>query len=107
MFFAWISDKKKHRAGFIGIQALITLVGVCLTAFSSSNGVRYFGMCRVVFYRGSVFIPFRQGTFCINAGSSGCIPGVMGASNKLEVYTSLTYFRFLAYVSAWKLPEEW
>ncbi|KAK7472458.1 hypothetical protein VKT23_000573 [Stygiomarasmius scandens] len=65
MFFAWISDKKKHRAGFIGIQALITLVGVCLTAFSSSNGVRYFG------------------TFCINAGSSGCIPGVMayGANN--------------------------
>ncbi|KAF5348639.1 hypothetical protein D9758_006746 [Tetrapyrgos nigripes] len=79
MFFAWISDKKKHRAGFIAAQALITLVGVCLTAFAQDNGVRYFG------------------TFLINAGSSGCIPGVLsyGANNvvsqsKRAVQTALT-----------------
>lgn len=65
MFFAWISDRTKHRSTYIVIQGVITLVGTCLTAFSTQNGVRYFG------------------TFLINAGSAGCIPNILafGANN--------------------------
>ncbi|KAJ7594898.1 major facilitator superfamily domain-containing protein [Mycena floridula] len=59
MFFAWLSDKQKHRGGYIVIQACITLIGTCLTAFAHQNSVRYFG------------------TFLINAGSAGCVPSIL------------------------------
>ncbi|ESK97356.1 high-affinity nicotinic acid transporter [Moniliophthora roreri MCA 2997] len=79
MIFAWLADKTKHRSSYIIIQAMITLVGTCMTAFSPRNPVRY------------------AGTFFINAGSAGCIPGILayGANNvasqsKRAVVSALT-----------------
>ncbi|KAF9255200.1 MFS general substrate transporter [Marasmius fiardii PR-910] len=79
MIFAWLSDKFKHRSGFIAIQALITLVGCCMTAFAKTGATRY------------------AGTFFISAGASGCIPSVeaYGANNvvshsKRAVQSALT-----------------
>ncbi|KAJ7935100.1 major facilitator superfamily domain-containing protein [Mycena leptocephala] len=62
VFFAWLSDKYRHRAGFIVIQGLISITGLCLTAFSHQNRVRYLGI------------------FLINAGNSGCIPSILAYS---------------------------
>ncbi|KAJ6631604.1 major facilitator superfamily domain-containing protein [Mycena sp. CBHHK59/15] len=62
IFFAWLSDKKRHRAGFIVLQGLISIVGLCLTAFAPHNGARYLGI------------------FLLNAGSSGCIPSILAYS---------------------------
>ncbi|KAJ7686519.1 major facilitator superfamily domain-containing protein [Mycena rosella] len=62
VFFAWLSDKTRHRAGFIVIQGLISITGLCLTAFSPQNSVRYLGI------------------FLLNAGSSGCIPSILAYS---------------------------
>ncbi|KAJ7287182.1 major facilitator superfamily domain-containing protein [Mycena rebaudengoi] len=79
LFFAWLADKYRHRAGFIAIQALISITGLCLTAFSKHNNVRYFGI------------------FLLNAGSSGCIPGILAysannvvGSSKRSVSSALT-----------------
>ncbi|KAG6857182.1 hypothetical protein H0H87_008247 [Tephrocybe sp. NHM501043] len=63
MFFSWLSDRTKHRGGFIVIQALICLIGLTLTAFSSNGNVRYFGV------------------FLLNAGNSGTIPGILAYSS--------------------------
>ncbi|KAF9256907.1 MFS general substrate transporter [Marasmius fiardii PR-910] len=43
MFFAWISDRMKHRAAFICIQALMTLSGCSMTAFGGSTATRFAG----------------------------------------------------------------
>jgi len=61
-FFAWISDKMKKRAPFIAVQAVITLVGLLITGYAKQNGARYFGL------------------FLADAGSAGCIPGVLAYS---------------------------
>ncbi|KDQ28221.1 hypothetical protein PLEOSDRAFT_61618 [Pleurotus ostreatus PC15] len=65
MAFAWLSDKTQIRSPYIAIQAVIGIVGLALMAYAPQNGVRYFG------------------TFLVNAGSSGCIPGILayGANN--------------------------
>ncbi|KAG6850853.1 hypothetical protein H0H93_007471 [Arthromyces matolae] len=66
MFFSWMSDRTRHRGGFIVIQSLICLVGICLTAFSGNGHIRYFGV------------------FLLNAGNSGTIPGILAyASNNV------------------------
>ncbi|KAG6861105.1 hypothetical protein C0995_003834 [Termitomyces sp. Mi166 len=66
IFFSWLSDRTKHRGGFIVIQALICIVGLCLTAFSHNGYVKYFGV------------------FLLNAGNSGTIPGILAyASNNV------------------------
>ncbi|KAF8891797.1 major facilitator superfamily domain-containing protein [Infundibulicybe gibba] len=79
IFFAWLSDKTKHRSGFILVQATMCMIGLILTAFAKQNSVRYFG------------------TFLTNAGNSGCVPGILAyASNnvvsqsKRSVQTALT-----------------
>ncbi|KAJ7668665.1 major facilitator superfamily domain-containing protein [Mycena polygramma] len=79
VFFAWLSDKYRHRAGFMVIQGLISIIGLCLTAFSHINSVRYFGI------------------FLLNAGSSGCIPSILAysannvvGSSKRSVASALT-----------------
>jgi len=79
VFFAWLSDKYRHRAGFILIQGLISITGLCLTAFSPQNRVRYFGI------------------FLLNAGSSGCIPSILAysannvvGSSKRSIASALT-----------------
>lgn len=43
-FFAWLGDKYRMRAPFIAIQAVITIVGLMLTAYHKKTGVRYFGI---------------------------------------------------------------
>ncbi|KAG5651624.1 hypothetical protein H0H81_008001 [Sphagnurus paluster] len=63
LFFAWISDRTKHRGSFIVIQGLICIVGLSLTAFAASGNVRYFGI------------------FLLNAGNSGTIPGILAYSS--------------------------
>ncbi|KAK2463121.1 hypothetical protein APHAL10511_004776 [Amanita phalloides] len=66
MFFSWLSDKHKHRAGYILIQAVICIVGIALTAFAKNSAVRYFG------------------TFVLCAGNIGTIPGIIAyASNNV------------------------
>ncbi|KAG6920204.1 hypothetical protein DXG01_004973 [Tephrocybe rancida] len=79
MFFSWISDRTKHRGGFIVIQALICITGLSLTAFSNNGHIRYFGV------------------FLLNAGNTGTVPGILAyASNnvvshsKRSVQTALT-----------------
>ncbi|KAF9031255.1 MFS general substrate transporter [Hymenopellis radicata] len=79
LIFAYFSDRLRHRSGFIIVQALICIVGCCLTAFHSSNHIRYLG------------------TFLINIGSAGAIPGILayGANNvvsqsKRSVQSALT-----------------
>ncbi|PBK58396.1 MFS general substrate transporter [Armillaria solidipes] len=49
LFFAWISDRYKHRSSFIIIQACTCIVGCCLTAFCQSHALRYFGRCSPLF----------------------------------------------------------
>ena len=41
--FSYLSDRTRHRAGFIAILALMTTAGVLATAYASQPGVRYFG----------------------------------------------------------------
>ena len=41
---AYVADKRKHRAGFIVLTAVITIAGISLLAFASQNSVRYLGM---------------------------------------------------------------
>ncbi|KAJ3498476.1 hypothetical protein NLJ89_g10215 [Agrocybe chaxingu] len=58
-FFAWISDKTQKRALWLAVQNLICIVGLFIVAYADKHGVRYFGL------------------FLVNAGASGCIPGVL------------------------------
>ncbi|KAJ7818610.1 hypothetical protein B0H14DRAFT_3147754 [Mycena olivaceomarginata] len=51
-----------HHAGFIVIQVLISITGLCFTVFSPQNGVRY------------------SGIFLLDVGSSGCIPSILAYS---------------------------
>ncbi|THV03968.1 MFS general substrate transporter [Dendrothele bispora CBS 962.96] len=60
--FSRMSDKTKHRAGFIALQTLITIVGLVLMGYGSQNGVRYFG----------IFLSYM--------GASGVIPGALAYS---------------------------
>jgi len=57
--FATIGDRTKKRAPWIIVQSFITMIGLIVTAYSNINGVRYFGL------------------FLVNAGASGCVPGVL------------------------------
>ncbi|OAP64436.1 hypothetical protein AYL99_00408 [Fonsecaea erecta] len=42
--FAWVGDKYHMRAPVIVTQAIIVITGLMITAYHSSNGVRYFGI---------------------------------------------------------------
>ncbi|KAJ6593467.1 major facilitator superfamily domain-containing protein [Mycena capillaripes] len=98
VFFAWLSDKYRHRAGFIVIQGLISITGLCLTAFSPQNRVRYFG--EHLSYLSWVISFDRAclaGIFLLNAGSSGCIPSILAysannvvGSSKRSIASALT-----------------
>jgi len=70
MFFAWVSDRYRQRAAVIAVQACITLVGLLLTGFVRSAAWRYTGI------------------FLTNAGSGGCIPGILAySSNNIVSHT--------------------
>ncbi|KAJ3737509.1 major facilitator superfamily domain-containing protein [Lentinula guzmanii] len=61
--FAWLSDHFRSRAFFLAVQTLLTLVGFIITGFGHQPGWRYFGL------------------FLGNAGSAGCIPGILAYSS--------------------------
>jgi hypothetical protein len=50
MIVAYYSDKYKIRYPFIIGPALVTLTGLCLTAFAHNNKVRYFGVSNYFIY---------------------------------------------------------
>ena len=75
MFFSWLSDKHKHRAGYILIQAIICFVGIAITAFANDNAARYFGTFR--YCRLSFLLTQYIGTYVLNAGNIGTIPGII------------------------------
>ncbi|TFK44906.1 major facilitator superfamily domain-containing protein [Crucibulum laeve] len=79
MIFAWLSDKYKHRSGFIVFQTSVCIAGLLITAFAKPHGVRYFGI------------------FLTNAGNSGTIPGILAyaannvvSHSKRSVQSALT-----------------
>ncbi|KAM6502534.1 Major facilitator superfamily domain containing protein [Amanita muscaria] len=66
IFFSWLSDRHKHRAGYILIQAIMCIFGLALMAFTENNAIRYFGAC------------------VLNAGNIGTVPGIIAyASNNV------------------------
>ncbi|KDR75749.1 hypothetical protein GALMADRAFT_226395 [Galerina marginata CBS 339.88] len=68
--FAFISDKTRQRALWLAVQNVICIVGLFITGYASNHGARYFGL------------------FLINAGASGCIPGVLAySSNNITSHT--------------------
>lgn len=44
LFLAWLGDKYHVRGPVIVTQSLIVIIGLMITAYHSSNGVRYFGI---------------------------------------------------------------
>jgi MFS family permease len=70
---AWLSDRVKHRSGFIIANCLLCILGLCLTAFAKANAVRYFG------------------TFLINIGNGGASTGILAySSNNVVSYSKRT-----------------
>ncbi|GAW00563.1 high-affinity nicotinic acid transporter [Lentinula edodes] len=61
--FAWLSDHFRSRAIFLAAQTILTLVGFAITGFVERPGWRYFGL------------------FLGNAGSAGCVPGILAYSS--------------------------
>ena len=43
MLVAYLSDKYKHRGGFIALLSLVCLIGCAIVAWHPNNNVRYFG----------------------------------------------------------------
>ncbi|KAF8169931.1 high-affinity nicotinic acid transporter [Pholiota molesta] len=68
-FFAWLSDKTKHRAGWMVVQNLINITGLAVAAYAVSNPIRYFGL------------------FLVYGGATGCIPGVLHIANNITTHT--------------------
>ncbi|KIM39087.1 hypothetical protein M413DRAFT_29655 [Hebeloma cylindrosporum] len=69
-FFAWISDKTRKRAMWLAVQNCICIAGLVIATYSNSNPVRYFGL------------------FLVNAGATGCVPGVLAYSaNNIRSHT--------------------
>ena len=78
MFFAWVSDRYRQRAAVIAVQACITLVGLLVTGFARPAAWRYAGLENFI----SVLVDLEKliaflGIFLTNAGSGGCIPGIL------------------------------
>lgn len=70
----------RHRALFIAIQTMLTTIGLVLTGFLSAPGWRYTGKIRnkaVVRLKKTNSYPGNTGIFLANAGSAGCIPGIL------------------------------
>ncbi|KAK0494759.1 major facilitator superfamily domain-containing protein [Armillaria luteobubalina] len=83
-FFAWLSDKYHMRALFLTIQMLMTIIGLVLTAYTSLPGWRYTGESDDQLVLVSCIYSSTTGIFLANAGSAGCIPGILAyASNNI------------------------
>ncbi|KAG5718617.1 hypothetical protein E4T56_gene16579 [Termitomyces sp. T112] len=71
--FAWISDRTRQRALIIAIQTMLTIVGLSVTAYSTNNGARYFGLCLT------------------NVGACSTVPGILSYSaNNVVSHTKRT-----------------
>ena len=81
MVFAWLSDRYRQRAAFIALQTAFTLAGLCLMAFVSDAGWRYAGRCLLLIDVADM--RSLQGIFLANAGSGGCIPGLLAYVSNL------------------------
>jgi len=69
-FFAWISDKTKKRAIWLGVQTLMSITGLMITGYAKPHGARYLGL------------------FLINMGASGSIPGIIAYNaNNVTTHT--------------------
>ncbi|EDR07121.1 uncharacterized protein LACBIDRAFT_298947 [Laccaria bicolor S238N-H82] len=69
-FFAWISDKTKKRAIWLGVQTLMSITGLMITGYATPHGARYLGL------------------FLINMGASGSIPGIIAYNaNNVTTHT--------------------
>jgi MFS family permease len=69
--FAYISDKYRLRAPVIATQCLIGITGLMITAYHSSDGVRYFGI------------------FLGTAGCQGNIPSILAyQSNNIRLQST-------------------
>lgn len=62
LVFAWFSDRYQQRALTIAIGTAVAVAGLFFTGFAAHQGLKYAGI------------------FLINAGSSGCIPGILAYS---------------------------
>ncbi|KAG6887532.1 hypothetical protein C0995_014570 [Termitomyces sp. Mi166 len=60
--FAYISDRTRKRAPIIAFQTILTIIGLAVTAYSTNNGARYFGLC------------------LSNVGACASVPGVLAYS---------------------------
>ncbi|KAK0488324.1 major facilitator superfamily domain-containing protein [Armillaria luteobubalina] len=70
ILFAWLSDRFHMRALFIAIQALMTIIGLAMTAFAKSPGWRYTGI------------------FVSGAGCAASTPGILAyASNNITSHS--------------------
>jgi len=61
--FAYISDKTRKRAFWLAIQNLVCITGLFIVGYANTHGARYFGL------------------FLVNAGASGCVPGILAYSS--------------------------
>jgi MFS family permease len=82
MLSSWLSDRFKHRSGFIILNTLICIVGLSLTAFASKNEVRYLGehLVSAIYVCPRVYLG--QGTFLTNIGNGGAAPGILAYVSK-------------------------
>ncbi|KAL0961270.1 hypothetical protein HGRIS_006233 [Hohenbuehelia grisea] len=66
----YFSDRTGHRAGFIVIQALVMILGMCLTGFTSGNAPRYLGL------------------YFMQAGSVSACPSILAySSNNIRTHS--------------------
>lgn len=94
VIFSWLSDKYHQRAIFIALQAVITLVGMVLLGYAPLPGWRYAG--KVYLTLSLLFSCVSIGVFLANAGSAGCITGILAYVTSLE---SLRLPRLIPFIS--------
>lgn len=87
-----MSDRYRQRAAIIAIQACITLVGLFLTGFARPAAWRYAGL-EIFFSRFLVSLELiTLGIFLANAGSGGCIPGILAYVSQIFNYDDPSFF---------------
>jgi hypothetical protein len=72
---AYLSDKTRHRVGFMVLQVLMSTIGLLVTAYGKRAGARYFGSN--AFYTLYLCIDGYLGLFLVTGGSFGCIPSIL------------------------------
>ncbi|KAJ7772119.1 major facilitator superfamily domain-containing protein [Mycena maculata] len=83
VFFSRLSDRYRQRAPFIAFQCLAAIAGWTLTGFAPSGLWRYAGKRPQLSLSACIIllISYRPGLFLSNAGSSGCVIGILAYSS--------------------------